>query len=173
MAKKKEPTRIGRPPVEIDKVVLAKLGALHATHEQIAAWYDCTRRTVINRLKDPEYLLAYENGKQRGKLNLKQLQWRHAQGLDPDGKYINGSQSAAVNMTKHLSQHWLGETDNPPSTTVNTNNTLAVNVEGSGARERITAKLTALSERIESRVVELAAESGASLLPREPIAGGD
>jgi hypothetical protein len=111
MARKKEPARKGRPPVEIDLEKLAALGAIHCTHEEIASLFNCTRRTILNRLKRPEFLEAYENGKLRGKMNLRRLQWRHAQGLDPDGNYIHGSQSAAVNMTKHLSAHWLGETD--------------------------------------------------------------
>jgi hypothetical protein len=164
MAKKKEPARKGRPPVEIDQVQLAALGAMHATQEEVAAFFNCTRRTVINRLKNPEFLLAYENGKLRGKLNLRRLQWRHAQGVG----------SGAVNMTIHLAKHWLGETDKLPAfaNNVQTNNTLAVNVEISGARERITAKLAALSERIEGRILELAAESGARLVPREPVEGG-
>jgi hypothetical protein len=101
VAKKKELKQRGRPAVEIDQVQLAALGAMHATYEEIAAFFNCNRRTVINRLKDPEFLLAYENGKLRGKLNLRRLQWRHAQ----------GSGSSAVNMTIHLSKHWLGETD--------------------------------------------------------------
>jgi hypothetical protein len=39
----------------------------------------CTKRTIINRLKEQDLLLAYKNGKEKGKLNLKALQWRHAQ----------------------------------------------------------------------------------------------
>lgn len=113
MAKKKELKRIGRPPVEIDPDQLAKLGAMHATQEEIAAFYNCHRRTVINRLKDPEFLLAYENGKLRGRLNLRRLQWRHAEGLDRNGRPVQGSTSAAVNMTIHMSKqpHWLDEGD--------------------------------------------------------------
>lgn len=166
MAKKKEPKRIGRPPVEITPLQLEAFGMMQATQEEAAAVLGCDRRTIINRLKKPEFMLAYENGKLKGRLNLRRLQWRHAN---------SATSSASVNMTIHMSQqpHWLGEGDKPASTTIQTNNTLAVNVEGSGARERVTAKLAALSERIESRVVELAAESGASLLPREPIASGD
>ncbi|CAN7376468.1 hypothetical protein LJR220_003352 [Bradyrhizobium sp. LjRoot220] len=101
MARKKEPKKTGRPPVTIDPVDLEKLGALHATLEEVAGFYGCTKRTVINRLKDPDLLLAFENGKQKGKLNLRRLQMRHAQGTG----------SGAVNMTIHLSKHLLGQTD--------------------------------------------------------------
>lgn len=101
MARKKEPKPKGRPPVVLDPGELAKLGALHATLEEVGAFYDCTKRTIINRLKDPDLLLAFENGKQKGKLNLRRLQLRHAQGTG----------SGAVNMTIHLSKHLLGQTD--------------------------------------------------------------
>ncbi len=101
----------GRPFAQIDATQLAALGAMHATQEEVAAFFNVARRTIINRLKDPELALAFENGKNRGKLNLRRLQWRHAQGLDHNGKPLNGSTSGAVNMTIHLSKHWLGETD--------------------------------------------------------------
>lgn len=154
MARKKEPARKGRPPVEIDIVQLAALGAMHATHEEIAAFYNCDRRTVINRLKIPEYLLAYENGKLRGKLNLRRLQWRHAQGTG----------SSAVNMTIHLSKHWLGETDNGPSTTlIQNNNTLALTHASESdlrALESILARI-ANAPASEGRVIEAGSSSPA------------
>jgi hypothetical protein len=80
---------------------LEKLGALHATTEEVAAFFNCEKRTIINRLKEPALKLAYENGKQNGKLNLRRLQLRHAQGTG----------SGAVNMTIHHSKHLLGQTD--------------------------------------------------------------
>jgi hypothetical protein len=101
MAKKKEPKPTGRPKVVIDAETLEKLGALHATIEEVGGFYGCTKRTIINRLKEPDLLLAFENGKQKGKLNLRRLQMRHA----------NGTGSGAVNMTIHLSKHLLGQTD--------------------------------------------------------------
>jgi len=102
MARKKEPARKGRPPVEIDLVKLEALAMIQATEDEIAAVFGCNRRTIINRLKEPEFLLAYENGKLKGRLNLRRLQWRHAN---------SPTSSAAVNMTIHMSQqaYWLGE----------------------------------------------------------------
>src|ERR1700730_11287652 len=100
MARKKEPKKIGRPPVTIDPLELEKLGALQPTLEEVAAFYNCTKRTIINRLKDEELQLAFENGKQKGKLNLRRLQLRHAQGTG----------SGAVNMSIHLGRHWLRQT---------------------------------------------------------------
>lgn len=101
MARQKEAKTIGRPKVALDLETLEKLGALHATIEEVAGFYGCTKRTIINRLKEPDLLLAFENGKQKGKLNLRRLQMRHA----------NGTGSGAVNMTIHLSKHLLGQTD--------------------------------------------------------------
>jgi len=101
MARSKSERGRGRPKVEIDLVQLEKLGALHATTEEIAAFFDCEKRTIMNRLKEPAIKLALENGRQKGKLNLRRLQLRHAQGTG----------SSAVNMTIHLSKHWLKETD--------------------------------------------------------------
>lgn len=101
MAKPKEAKKIGRPLIKLDPVDLEKLGALHATLEEVAGFYGCTKRTIINRLKDETLQLAFENGKQKGKLNLRRLQMRHAQGTG----------SGAVNMTIHLSKHLLGQTD--------------------------------------------------------------
>lgn len=101
MARKKEPKKNGRPPIPITAIDLEKLGALHATLEEVAGFYGCAKRTVQLHLKDAELLLAFENGKAKGKLNLRRLQMRHAQGAG----------SGAVNMTIHLSKHLLGQTD--------------------------------------------------------------
>ena len=147
MAKKKEPKRTGRPPVEIDLDQLKKLAMMHATQEEVAAFFDCTRRTIIKRLKEPEYLFAYENGKLLGNLNLRRISMRHA----------NGHGSSAVNMTIHLRKHQLGETDRPPSTTmIQTNNTLALtNASESDLRalESILARIADASAS-EGRVIE-------------------
>src|SRR6266478_6109533 len=120
MARKKEPARKGRPPVEIDLVKLEALAMIQATEDEIAAVFGCNRRTIINRLKEPEFLFAYQNGKLKGRLNLRRLQWRHAN---------SPTSSAAVNMTIHMSQqsYWLGETDRTPLIANNIqNNTLAL-----------------------------------------------
>src|SRR6266446_5027554 len=116
MAKKKEPARKGRPFIEIDLETLEKLGTMHATYEEVAAWFSCTKRTIINRMKDEAFLFAFENGKLKGNLNLKRLSVRHAEGQG----------SSAVNMTIYLRKQWLGETDHPQLTMIQNNNTLAL-----------------------------------------------
>lgn len=101
MARKKEPKPNGRPPVVIDLVQLEKLGALQPTVEEVAAFFSVSKRTMIEKLKKPEVLLALERGKNLGKLNLRRTQMRHA----------TGTGSGAVNMSIHLGKHWLGQTD--------------------------------------------------------------
>jgi hypothetical protein len=110
VAEKKNPKGAGRKPVPIDPKDVAKFAEMQATYEEIASWYDCSERTVLNRLKQPKYRLAYEKGRLRGRLNFRRLQLRHAQGLDYNGKPTN-SPGPAVNMTIHMSEqpYWLGE----------------------------------------------------------------
>lgn len=101
MPKTKEPARKGRPPTEINLDQLKTCGMIHCTHEEIAAFFNCTRRTIIKKLKKPEVLQAFEDGKLLGRVNLKRNSWRLAQ--------AHGS--SAVNMTIYLRKQWLGETD--------------------------------------------------------------
>jgi hypothetical protein len=135
MARSKPERGPGRPKVEIDPVQLEKLGALHATYDEVAAFFDCEKRTIINRLKEPALQLAYANGKQKGKLNLRRLQLRHAQGTG----------SSAVNMTIHLAKHWLNETDKA-----------AVELTGKGGGP-IETKNVSPRELIASRIASIAA----------------
>lgn len=92
----------GRPQIKIDPVELKKMGQLHFTYEEVAAMVGCSERTIITRFqKEPLLLESYESGRASGKASLRRLQWRHA----------NGTGSSAVNMTIHLSKHWLGESE--------------------------------------------------------------
>jgi hypothetical protein len=156
VAKKKEPARKGRPPVEINPDQLAIFGSWHCTQEEIAGFYNCDRRTIINRLKDPEYLLAYENGKLKGKLNLKRNSWRLAQGHG----------SSAVNMTIYLRRQWLHETDgtqNQQLTMIQNNNTLALSHASESdlrALESILARIADASAG-QGRVIEAGDRSAA------------
>lgn len=157
MATKKEAKNIGRPKVTIDIETLEKLGALHATIEEVAGFYGCTKRTIINRLKEPGLLLAFENGKQKGKLNLRRLQMRHA----------NGTGSGAVNMTIHLSKHLLGQTDKSLlELSGSVDSTIEVNTS---ARDRVFAKLDTLAERIARRIDGLATAAGATPPSRQLV----
>ena len=45
----------GRKPVEIDVSELEKLCLMHATDQELAAWFRCTTRTIEKRRKDPAF----------------------------------------------------------------------------------------------------------------------
>jgi hypothetical protein len=92
----------GRPKIEIDLRMLGQLASIGCTKEEAAAVIGCGRRTLLLRLKEEaKYRDAWDTGVDMGKVSLRRLQWRHA----------NGAGSSAVNMTIHLSKHRLGETD--------------------------------------------------------------
>jgi hypothetical protein len=107
MAAKKKPRKPrksavkGRPKIVIDLRQLEALAAIHCNFDEMAAVIGCSRRLLLTRMKEEGFQLAVDNAKLKGKVSLRRLQWRHA----------NGVGSAAVNMTVHLSKHWLGETD--------------------------------------------------------------
>lgn len=131
-----------------------KLCLLQPTEQEIAAAYGVSKRTIIRLLKKPDYREVWESGKAVGMLSLRRLQWRHAQGTG----------SAAVSMTIHLSKHWLGETDKAAEISI-TNNVANVQVNGATARERVHRKLDAIAQRLTGRVAGIAARAGAQLAP--------
>ncbi len=90
----------GKKAAEIDLVKLERLAALPCTIEEAGVVFGCTKRTMLRYLEKQEYRDAWDRGQNTFRLSLRRLQWRHAQ----------GSGSAAVQMTIHLSKFWLGET---------------------------------------------------------------
>jgi hypothetical protein len=99
---KPEKKPVGRPPVEIDIEQLKRLAQIGCTIEEAAVVLGCGRRTLFDRMKaEPELKEVWDDGQLLGKVSLRRLQWRHA----------NGSGSSAVNMTIHLSKHRLGEVE--------------------------------------------------------------
>jgi hypothetical protein len=95
------PGKPGRKKIEVDLRVLEQLASIGCTKEEAASVLGCGKRTLMLRLKEAAVAQAWEDGVLKGKVSLRRLQWRHA----------NGSGSSAVNMTIHLSKHRLGETD--------------------------------------------------------------
>lgn len=153
MATRERKGKLGkRETFEIDG--FRKLCVLQPTEQEIAAAYGVSKRTIIRLLKKPEYREVWEAGKAVGMLSLRRLQWRHAQ-------MANG---AGVQMTIHLSKHWLGETDKAAEINVTTN-VANVQVNGATARERVHHKLDAIAQRLTGRVAGIAARAGAQLAP--------
>lgn len=97
----KTPGKKGRPKFVIDENQLKRLAALQHTIEEMAFALGCSPRTLKRQLQEQKLRDVYEAGKAGGRSALKRLQWRHAQMAN----------SAGVQMTIHLSKHWLGETD--------------------------------------------------------------
>src|SRR5688572_15231629 len=95
----------GKPPAQINVAELEKLARLHCTIDEAAAFFGCCKRTLLRYLdeeaRDPVYREAWERGRQHGKASLRRLQWQKA----------NEKGGASVQMTIHLSKHWLGETE--------------------------------------------------------------
>jgi len=162
MAKKKkakgsnDEAATGRPKVKIDRDRLLALAKIQATEEEAAAFFGCTKRTIINRLKEPALLQAWTDGKALGRISLRRRCW-HLAHMDTSG---------GVTMAIHLSKHWLGQTERAA---LELSGPGGAPIEVSSARERVTRKLDALSERIARRVDGLAAAAGAKALPREPV----
>src|SRR5277367_4452438 len=66
----------GRKPVEIDLVELEKLCSLQCTHEEIAAWFKCTTRTIETYSKKPEFAEVMTRGRARGRISVRRAQMK-------------------------------------------------------------------------------------------------
>ncbi len=82
-------TEIHRQRTEIDLGQLSKLGAFQATLNEVAAWFDVSTTTIDERLaenklyeyegKQLTFREIFENGKLKGKANLRRLQMIQAE----------------------------------------------------------------------------------------------
>jgi hypothetical protein len=118
MASKAKKVTKGRPRIEIDKDILKALSAVMCSNEEICAGLrsagcELDLRTLKRRLQEPLYREIWQAGRNERKIGLRRLQWRHAQMPN----------SAGVNMTQHISKHWLGETEAAAVAAVQINNT--------------------------------------------------
>lgn len=152
----------GRGRVKIDKVVLRALASVHCNLEEIcagliAAGCQLAVRTLKRRLQETEFRDIWEQGKAERRIALRRLQWRHAQSAGSSG----------VQMTIHLSKHWLGETEKAAlEVSGRVDSTVEVNTS---ARDRVNAKLDAVAKRQSSRIDGLAAAVGAKRAAKEPV----
>lgn len=89
----------GRPKIKFDLEQVEKLAMLQCTYDELAAFFDCSKDTIINRMKDDEsFSAAYKNGLEKGKMSLRRMQWRAAE-------------SGNVTMLIWLGKQHLGQTD--------------------------------------------------------------
>lgn len=64
----------GRKPVQIDLVELQKLCSLQCTHEEIAAWFNCSVRTIETYAKKPEFAEVMARGRAKGRISVRRAQ---------------------------------------------------------------------------------------------------
>ncbi len=106
-------TEIHRQRTEIDLNQLSKLGAFQATLNEVAAWFDVSTTTIDERLaenklyeyegKQLTFREIFENGKLKGKANLRRLQMIQAE---------KGNATMLIWLGKQL----LGQRDNLDTT---------------------------------------------------------
>ena len=66
----------GRKPVPIDLLELQKLCTLQCTHEEIAAWFGCTVRTIETYAKKPEFAEVMARGRGKGRISVRRAQMK-------------------------------------------------------------------------------------------------
>jgi len=99
MAKKAAKKKMGRPMLEFDLVELDKLASLGATYDDLADWYETTRRTIDRRIaKDDDFCRAFKKGQAKLKMSIRRNQVK----LANDGN---------VTMNIWLGKQLLGQTD--------------------------------------------------------------
>jgi hypothetical protein len=147
----------GRPRKDITPEAVKGLAAIFATYDEMAAYFECSSRTIKRRMKEPAFKQARLEGEGLARISLRRLQWRHAR----------GSGSSAVSMTIHLSQHHLGQTAKAALE-------LSGKVDGdvtvtTSARERVTTKVEQLAQRIARGAPGVLAAGGTPAVLREPV----
>jgi hypothetical protein len=157
-ARKRKSKIIGRPPAEIDLKHFRKMCMYQFTVEELAAALKLSKRTLLKKIKQPEYLEAWEQGLADGRVRVKRRGFELME--------IKGS--AGVQAWIHMTKHVLGWTDKS-AIELSHSGRVDSNIEVSSAGERVAAKLNALRERIDRRVAGIAADAGATTIPREPV----
>jgi hypothetical protein len=66
----------GRKPIEIDLAELEKLCTLQCTNEEIAAWFNCSVRTIESYSKKPEYTEVMARGRAKGRISVRRAQMK-------------------------------------------------------------------------------------------------
>lgn len=68
--------KLGRPKIQFNLEEVEKLGSIGASYEEIAGWFDCTTRTIDNRMADTdgEFFRAYKRGSTDLKRSLRRDQ---------------------------------------------------------------------------------------------------
>ena len=91
----------GRKAKVIDLVELEKLCALHATDEEIAAWFGVSTRTIESRRKQPKFAEVMNRGRAMGRISVRRFQMKLMEAGNPM-------------MTVWLGKQFLGQRDVMP-----------------------------------------------------------
>jgi len=102
MPKKTSENKRGKR-ISIDIQLLEDLCAMQCTDDELAAVFKCTSTTINNRKRNPDFKEAYQRGKLRGKVSLRRLMWRKAQGQEAEflidsetGKIVRDDKSRPI-----------------------------------------------------------------------------
>lgn len=66
----------GRKPVPIDLIELEKLCSLQCTNEEIAAWFNCSVRTIEKYAKQQEFAEVMARGRAKGRISVRRAQMK-------------------------------------------------------------------------------------------------
>lgn len=79
-----EKNKGGRPKAKIDLKQVEALAGLQATYPEMAAVLGVSESTVGHKMQQPNsgFCKAYKKGKEKGKISLRRLQWKTAQGQE-------------------------------------------------------------------------------------------
>lgn len=90
-----------RPHVPITAAQIEGLALIQCTRVEAAAFFGCSYRTLLRKLKDPELRAAWRKGRSTGRISLRREQWKMAQ----------GGNGPAARMLEFLGKNWLGQSD--------------------------------------------------------------
>ena len=66
----------GRKPISINPEDLEKLSVLQCTHEELAAFFGCSTRTIEKYAKQPEVAEVIARGKAKGRISVRRAQMK-------------------------------------------------------------------------------------------------
>ncbi len=103
--------RAGRRPIKIDLIELEKLCSLQCTDQELAAFFGVSVRTIENRRKQPKFAQAMGRGKAKGRISLRRLQMRIAEGGSPSMSIWLGKQ--CLGQTEVVTNEHTGKDGSP------------------------------------------------------------
>lgn len=102
--------RPGQPEKEIDLKQLEALCQMQATTAEIAAWFNCSPRTIERHREKPEFKAAMDNGRLKGLVSLRRAMFQAA---------LDGNVTQQIFLSKNL----LGMRNEPAEVNGNSDQT--------------------------------------------------